>query len=247
MSNFLNLLYSWLYYHYIALLITIIFTCVLACNSMFSISILFFSFWLYETACGTFLIRDQTCNLYSGLDHSTTREAPVLPLLCLTSFSWDGCTRIFACWCLFRMFPVWTSYWICLVTQSCLTLCDPVDCVAQQGPLLHWDSWGKNIGASHYALLQGIFPTQGSNEPRFPTLQADSLLSEPRGKPENSGVGCHALLQGIFPTKELNQGLLLCRQILYQLSYQGILAVIEYSSSDHSHASISACIFTFLG
>ena len=34
-------------------------------------------------------------------------------------------------------------------------------------------------------------------------------------------VGCHVLLQGIFPTQELNPGLLHCRQILYQLSYEG--------------------------
>ena len=34
-------------------------------------------------------------------------------------------------------------------------------------------------------------------------------------------MSCHALLQGIFPTQELNWGLLHCRQILYQLSYQG--------------------------
>ena len=31
-----------------------------------------------------------------------------------------------------------------------------------------------------------------------------------------------SLLQQIFPTQGLNQGLLHCRQILYQLSYQGI-------------------------
>ena len=37
---------------------------------------------------------------------------------------------------------------------------------------------------------------------------------------KNTGVGCHALLQGIFPTQELNRGLLHCRWILYQLSYQ---------------------------
>ena len=36
----------------------------------------------------------------------------------------------------------------------------------------------------------------------------------------NTGVGCHSLLQGIFLTQELNQGLLQCGQILYQLSYQ---------------------------
>ena len=49
----------------------------------------------------------------------------------------------------------------------------------------------------------------------------DSLLSEPPGKSSNTGVGTLSLLQGIFPTKELNWGLLHCRWILYQLSYQG--------------------------
>ena len=58
-------------------------------------------------------------------------------------------------------------------------------------------------------------------KPRSPTLQADSLLSEPPGKPMNSGVRSLSLLQGIFPTQESNQGLLHCRQILYQLLSQG--------------------------
>ena len=34
-------------------------------------------------------------------------------------------------------------------------------------------------------------------------------------------MGCHILLQGIFPTQESIWGLLHCRWILYQLSYQG--------------------------
>ena len=38
---------------------------------------------------------------------------------------------------------------------------------------------------------------------------------------KSTGVGWHFLLQGIFPTQESNQGLLHCRWILYQLSYQG--------------------------
>ena len=54
-----------------------------------------------------------------------------------------------------------------------------------------------------------------------PTLQADSLSTEPQGKPKNVGVGNLFLLQGIFPTQELNLGLLHCRQILYCLSHQG--------------------------
>ena len=36
---------------------------------------------------------------------------------------------------------------------------------------------------------------------------------------KNTGVGCHFLLQGIFPTQESNLGLLHCKQILYQLSF----------------------------
>ena len=59
-------------------------------------------------------------------------------------------------------------------------------------------------------------------QPESPALQADSLPAEPRGKPRNTGVGSLSLLQRIFLTQESNWGLLHCRQILYQLSYQGI-------------------------
>ena len=38
-------------------------------------------------------------------------------------------------------------------------------------------------------------------EPRSPTLQVDSLLFEPPGKPKNTGVGSLSLLQGIFLTQ----------------------------------------------
>ena len=51
---------------------------------------------------------------------------------------------------------------LCLVTQSCLTLCDPMDC-SPPGFSVHGDSPGKNTGVRCHALLQGIFPTQGSN------------------------------------------------------------------------------------
>ena len=57
-------------------------------------------------------------------------------------------------------------------------------------------------------------------EPKFPALQADSLPYELPGKPKNTGMGNLSLLQGIFLTQESNQGLLHCRWILYQLSYQ---------------------------
>ena len=48
-----------------------------------------------------------------------------------------------------------------LVMQSCLTVCDPVDC-NPTGSFIHGDSPGKNIEVGCHALLQGIFPTQVS-------------------------------------------------------------------------------------
>ena len=73
-----------------------------------------------------------------------------------------------------------------------------------------------------------VFPfsrgsSQCRDQPRSPTLQADSLPDEPQGKPKDTGVGSLSLLQGFFPTQESKQGVLHCRQILYQLSYQGSL------------------------
>ena len=57
-------------------------------------------------------------------------------------------------------------------------------------------------------------------ELKSPTSQVDPLPAEPPGKPKNTGVGSLSLLQGTFPTQELNWGLLHCREILHQLSYQ---------------------------
>ena len=46
--------------------------------------------------------------------------------------------------------------------QSCPTLCNPTDC-SPPGSSVHGDSPGKNTRVGCHALLQGIFPTQGSN------------------------------------------------------------------------------------
>ena len=51
---------------------------------------------------------------------------------------------------------------VCLVTQSCPTLWDPMD-FKLLGSSVHEDSPGKNPGVGCHALLQGILPTQGSN------------------------------------------------------------------------------------
>ena len=48
------------------------------------------------------------------------------------------------------------------IAQSCPTLCDPMDC-SPPGSSVHGILPGKNTGVGCHFLLQGIFPTQGSN------------------------------------------------------------------------------------
>ena len=45
---------------------------------------------------------------------------------------------------------------------------------------------------------------------------------------QNTRGGSHSLLQGIFPTQRPNTGLLHCRRILYCLSYQGNLRILQW-------------------
>ena len=54
------------------------------------------------------------------------------------------------------------SLCLCLVAQSYLTLCYPMD-YSLPDPSVLGDSPGKNTGVGCHALLQGIFSTQGSN------------------------------------------------------------------------------------
>ena len=108
---------------------------------------------------------------------------------------------------------------LCLVVQACLTLCKPMVC-RRPGSFVHGDSPNNNARMGCHALLQGIFPIQGSNSGLQHCRRILYLLSH-KPKPKNTGVGSLSLLLGIFPTQELNQGLLHCRRILYQLSCQG--------------------------
>ena len=100
------------------------------------------------------------------------------------------------------------------------------DSLGPHGLYSPWNSPGQNTGVGSISLPN---PRIAS---RSPTMQTDSSPAELQGKPNNTGVGSVSLLQGIFLTQELNQGLLHCRHILYQLSYQG-------SPGDGGQAEIS--------
>ena len=65
------------------------------------------------------------------------------------------------------------------------------------------------------------------------------MVSSPGNSPgQNTGVGSCFHLQGIFPTQGSNPGLLHCRQILYQLSYQGS-PILNISSAQFSRSVVS--------
>ena len=83
------------------------------------------------------------------------------------------------------------------VVQPCPALCDPMDYTVHailQARILEWVAFPFSRGSSQ---------------------------AEPQGNLKNTGVGRLSLFLRIFQTQESNQGLLHCRQILYQLSYQG--------------------------
>ena len=99
------------------------------------------------------------------------------------------------------------------VIQSCPALCDPVDY------RIHGLLQARILERVAFPFSRDL-PNPGI-EPRSPALQVDSLPAEPQGKHKYIGVGSLSLLLRIFFTQELNRGLLHCRWMLYQLSYQG--------------------------
>ena len=94
------------------------------------------------------------------------------------------------------------------------------DCLRPHGLYSSWNSPDQNTGIGSFSLLQGIFPTQESNQ-GLPHCRRILHQLNHKGSPRILEWVAYPFLQHIFPTEELNWGLLHCRQILYQLSYQG--------------------------
>ena len=67
-----------------------------------------------------------------------------------------------------------------LVAQSCLTLCDPMDC-SLPGSSVHGILQARILEWVAIPFSRNL-PNAGT-EPGYPALQADSLPSEPLGKP----------------------------------------------------------------
>ena len=102
------------------------------------------------------------------------------------------------------------------VTQSCPTLHNP------------WISPGQNTGVGSHFLLQGIFPTQGSN-PGLPHSRWILYHLSHQKSPRALEWVDLSLLQQIFLTQGSKQSLLLCKWILYKLNYQGRSILFKYT------------------
>ena len=91
--------------------------------------------------------------------------------------------------------------------------------VAQSCPTF-WNSSGQNTGVGSLSLLQGIFPTQGSN-PGLPHCGRILYPLNHQGSPRILEWVAYPFSRGSSQPRNRNQGLLHCRRILYQLSYEG--------------------------
>ena len=140
--------------------------------------------------------------------------------------------RIFRETKLLCMTTLWWNHVMVDMCVSSLVMSDSVTpwTVASQAPLF--------MGVLKAGILEWLLcplPRELPNpgiKPRSLSLQVNSLLSESPGKPKSIGAGSLSVLQGIFLTQESNRGLLHCRLILYQLSYQ-------FSSVQFSHSVMS--------
>ena len=88
--------------------------------------------------------------------------------------------------------------------QLCLTLGNLWTVARQSMGFCPWDSPGKDTGVGCHALLQGIFPTQGSNPYLQQVLHHSQVfyplshLGSP-GSSDGKGSACNAGEQGLIP------------------------------------------------
>ena len=116
-------------------------------------------------------------------------------------------------------------------TQSYPTLCDPMDCSSLAGSSVH--------GILLARILEWVpFQTQGLN-PGLPHCRWIFQSSEPSGNPRVLEWVVYPFSRGSSWPRSQTRVLLHCRQILYQLSYQGSLT---YRRSQEVHVEGSCSV-----
>ena len=102
----------------------------------------------------------------------------------------------------------------CSVAQSCPTLCDPMICRMPNLPVPHHLPEFPQVHDHCTVMLSSHFILW------CPLLLLASIFPSFRDFSNEFASDDQNTLQGIFPTQESNRGLLHCRPIVYQLSYQ---------------------------
>ena len=92
---------------------------------------------------------------------------------------------------------------MCLVAQSCRTLWDSMNC-SPAGSSVHGESPGKDTGVRCHALLQGIFPTQGSNPGLLHCRQIPYRLSHQGNSPVTIRQASPCGFQRLFYTGSMD-------------------------------------------
>ena len=144
---------------------------------------------------------------------------------------WGHCRQSYIKWSEVRM----------LVTQSCPTLCNPMDYIPLDSSVRGINSPGTNTRVDRHSLLQGIFLTQGSNlsplhAGRFFTIWA---TRDPEVIPNRQPNQWEKLLSVFHKNYVLSDfcpvSTVLLRPLGWNLSPVSLVGVLSYS---HCHCSI---------
>ena len=101
---------------------------------------------------------------------------------------------------------------LCLVTQSCLTVCDPM-ARSLPGSSVYGNYPDKSTWSGLQCPPPGDLPVPGI-EPKSPTLQTVSLPSEPQGKPKvTSKLGPYG-----DQTSDLGMGIFWSMDMCYKIN-----------------------------
>ena len=125
---------------------------------------------------------------------------------------------------------------LCLVAQSCLTLCNPMDC-SPPASSTHGGSPGKNTGVGFHALLlQEIFPTQGRSgwDPCLPHCRWILYHLSHQGSLENI----------LIPTKEYHMAMRINDLQLHATRRMYLNMIMSKGSQIKSLTSMISSLYT---
>ena len=113
----------------------------------------------------------------------------------------------------------WVCVRSCVHMHACMLGHSVVsNSLGSYGQYSPWNFPGQNTGVGSLSLLQGIFPTQGSN-PDLPHYRQILYQLSHKGSPRILEWVAYPHRRWIFLTQGSNRGLLHCKWILFQMSY----------------------------